>query len=108
VSTPLTQEILDGFDRKPKKAFKGKTDLMLVFDDEQDVRNINPNHFLYRPVWHDHLRCSTACERNEHPQSAWRQFIGNRDPVFQKVSFPCRIGFCVGHSFYHGLAELLV
>jgi len=42
VSTPLTQEILDGFDRKPKKAFKGKTDLMLVFDDEQDVRNIIP------------------------------------------------------------------
>lgn len=38
----LSDEIIDSFDRKPKLAFKGKTDYLLVFDQEDDIRKIIP------------------------------------------------------------------
>ncbi|PSR54756.1 isomerase [Adhaeribacter arboris] len=38
----LTEEITAGFDLKPSFAFKGKTDYLLVFDTEEQIRNITP------------------------------------------------------------------
>jgi len=38
----LTAEILRCFDIKPKSAFKGKTDYMLVFENEQTIKNLTP------------------------------------------------------------------
>ncbi len=38
----LTQEIADCFDLKPKIVFKGKTDYLLVYDNESDIRKIQP------------------------------------------------------------------
>jgi len=38
----LSDEINDCFDIKPRLAFKGKTDYMLVFDTEEEIRNIIP------------------------------------------------------------------
>lgn len=38
----LTNEILDCFDQKPKSAFKGKTDFMVVFDTEKQIQNLKP------------------------------------------------------------------
>jgi PhzF family phenazine biosynthesis protein len=42
-SIELTNEIIDCFDQKPSFAFKGKTDLMLVFDNEMQIQNLIPN-----------------------------------------------------------------
>ncbi|MES2544950.1 MAG: PhzF family phenazine biosynthesis protein [Bacteroidota bacterium] len=39
----LTSEILNCFDQKPKLAFKGKSDLMLVFDTETQIQNLIPD-----------------------------------------------------------------
>lgn len=39
----LTNEILDAFDIKPKLAFKGKTDYMLLFNNEKEILNLKPN-----------------------------------------------------------------
>ena len=42
----LTEEITKCFNIKPKSALKGKTDFMLVFDTEEDIRNIIPKFEL--------------------------------------------------------------
>jgi len=39
---PMTPELESCFDIKPMAAFKGKTDYMLVFEDESQIRNIRP------------------------------------------------------------------
>lgn len=39
----LTNQMLDAFDCKPKKAFKGKTDYMFLFDNEEEILNLKPN-----------------------------------------------------------------
>jgi PhzF family phenazine biosynthesis protein len=39
----FTQEILAGFDLKPKEIYRGKTDIMLVFDTEEEIRNLQPD-----------------------------------------------------------------
>ncbi|HJR99695.1 MAG TPA: PhzF family phenazine biosynthesis protein [Flavobacterium sp.] len=39
----LTNQMLDAFDCKPKKAFKGKTDYMFLFDSEEEILNLKPN-----------------------------------------------------------------
>src|ERR1700677_448058 len=36
----LSQELTAGLDPKPQKAFRGKTDYMLVFESEQDIRDL--------------------------------------------------------------------
>lgn len=38
----ITENIKSCFDRKPVEAYKGKTDYMLVFDNEMDIANITP------------------------------------------------------------------
>jgi PhzF family phenazine biosynthesis protein len=38
----LSEELLAGINIKPLKAFKGKTDYMLVFEQESDIRAIQP------------------------------------------------------------------
>jgi len=40
---PLTEEILKAFNFSPIKAYKGKTDHMLVFDNEEQIKNIIPD-----------------------------------------------------------------
>lgn len=42
-STPISDEILHCFDIQPKEAYKGKTDYMLVFEKESEIRDIVPN-----------------------------------------------------------------
>ena len=37
------EDITAGFNIKPKQAFKGKTDYMLIFENEDEIRNITPN-----------------------------------------------------------------
>jgi Predicted epimerase, PhzC/PhzF homolog len=39
----LTDELLSLTDKKPIAAFKGKTDYMLVFEQEADIKTIQPN-----------------------------------------------------------------
>jgi len=38
----LSEEINDCFDVRPKSAFKGKTDYLLLFDTEDQIRRMNP------------------------------------------------------------------
>lgn len=40
---PLTHELISTTSARPVKAFKGKTDYMLVFDDDEDIEKIKPN-----------------------------------------------------------------
>lgn len=42
-SVELTAAITAGFNRKPIQAFKGKTDYLLIFENEDDIRNIVPS-----------------------------------------------------------------
>jgi PhzF family phenazine biosynthesis protein len=44
--TEITEEIFAGFDIKPLEAYKGKTDYMLVYENENQIRNIG--HYLYK------------------------------------------------------------
>lgn len=39
----ITPDLEGCFDKKPKAAFKGKTDYMLVFENENEIRNIKPH-----------------------------------------------------------------
>lgn len=39
---PVSDELTRCFDKKPVSAFKGKTDYLLVFENETDIRNIQP------------------------------------------------------------------
>ncbi|SDL42372.1 PhzF family phenazine biosynthesis protein [Siphonobacter aquaeclarae] len=39
---PLTPELTGPFNRVPKEAYRGKTDYMLVFDSEDDIRALEP------------------------------------------------------------------
>jgi predicted PhzF superfamily epimerase YddE/YHI9 len=41
---PVSNEIKSCFDKEPTEAYKGKTDYMLVYKSEADIRNIKP-HF---------------------------------------------------------------
>lgn len=40
---PLTEELLSATDKTPKAAYKGKTDYMLVFEEEDDIDTLQPN-----------------------------------------------------------------
>ncbi|MFL5754384.1 MAG: PhzF family phenazine biosynthesis protein [Bacteroidia bacterium] len=40
----LSDELCSGFNFRPVKAFKGKTDYMLVFENETQIRNIRPDY----------------------------------------------------------------
>jgi PhzF family phenazine biosynthesis protein len=41
-SVPLTGELMAPFNYKPVAAFRGKTDYMLVFEKEEEIRNMKP------------------------------------------------------------------
>ncbi len=38
----LTTEMIDGFSIAPREAFKGKTDYLLIYDNENDIRSLQP------------------------------------------------------------------
>jgi PhzF family phenazine biosynthesis protein len=40
---PLTNDLLAATDKRPLAAFKGKTDYMLVFEREEDIKTMTPN-----------------------------------------------------------------
>lgn len=40
--TPISNDIIQCFDRQPLAAYKGKTDYMLVYENESDIRDIKP------------------------------------------------------------------
>jgi PhzF family phenazine biosynthesis protein len=39
----LSRELIEAFDIEPKLAFKGKTDYLLIFDNEDDIKKITPS-----------------------------------------------------------------
>lgn len=39
----LTKELTGGFNLKPLEAYKGKTDYMLVFNNEEEIKNLQPD-----------------------------------------------------------------
>ncbi|HEU5053863.1 MAG TPA: PhzF family phenazine biosynthesis protein [Hanamia sp.] len=39
----LTKELTGGFNLKPLEAYKGKTDYMLVFNNEREIKNLQPD-----------------------------------------------------------------
>lgn len=41
--TPLTPELTAGFNHTPVKAYKGKTDYILVFDTEEQIKTMHPD-----------------------------------------------------------------
>jgi len=46
----LTSKLTDGFNIKPQSAYKGKTDYMLVYENEEEIRNIIPDFNLISKV----------------------------------------------------------
>jgi PhzF family phenazine biosynthesis protein len=40
---PVTDEMYKWFNKRPEEAYKGKTDYMLVFASEADIKNLEPN-----------------------------------------------------------------
>lgn len=43
VEVELTDELLSATNHKPLKAFKGKSDYMLIFNDQQEIKQLSPN-----------------------------------------------------------------
>src|SRR5690606_9614001 len=43
VDIPLTEQLLSATDKTPKAAYRGKTDYMLVFEEEDDIEAMRPN-----------------------------------------------------------------
>ncbi len=39
----LTQDMLKGFDMKPHSAYKGQSDILLIFDNEEEIQTLKPN-----------------------------------------------------------------
>jgi len=39
----ITEELIAGFNISPKMAFKGKTDYLLIYDSENEIKSIKPN-----------------------------------------------------------------
>jgi PhzF family phenazine biosynthesis protein len=39
----ITQDIFSGFDIKPHSAYKGQSDILLIFDNEQEIKTLKPN-----------------------------------------------------------------
>lgn len=46
----ITTAIIDALKHKPKEAFMGKTDLMLVFEDQEIIKNMNPDMHLLNKI----------------------------------------------------------
>lgn len=46
----LTSELTAGFDIKPKSSYKGKTDYLLIFDNEDEIRKLKPDFSLISKV----------------------------------------------------------
>ncbi|MBN1181085.1 MAG: PhzF family phenazine biosynthesis protein [Bacteroidales bacterium] len=46
----LTDELIKPFDVKPSEAFKGNTDYMLIFDDEEVISNMTPDLSLIAQI----------------------------------------------------------
>lgn len=47
---PLSPELTDGFNYKPLEAFKGKTDYLLVFKNEDEIKKMEPDFTLVRKI----------------------------------------------------------
>ncbi|MDX2189346.1 MAG: PhzF family phenazine biosynthesis protein [Bacteroidota bacterium] len=46
----ITPNLTDGFSIKPKAAFKGKTDYLLIFENEAQIKNVVPDFYLISKV----------------------------------------------------------
>jgi len=47
---PLTNELISTTSIKPVRAFKGKTDYMLVFDKQEDIETMKPNYSVIQTL----------------------------------------------------------
>ncbi len=79
---PLTKELSALTDKVPLGAYQGKTDYMLVFGQEEDIRTLKPNLSLIKEL---HARGLIVTSKGEHSDFVSRFFapaVGiNEDPV---------------------------
>ncbi|MEM9051737.1 MAG: PhzF family phenazine biosynthesis protein [Bacteroidota bacterium] len=78
----MTPELLACFESKPRAALKGKTDFMLVFENEDQIKNLNPS---FESIAKLNCRGLIATARGNHVDFVSKFFAPqcgiNEDPV---------------------------
>ena len=78
----LTEELIATTDKKPIAAYKGKTDYMLVFEKEEDVRTLNPKLTLINELNARGIIVTAKGETSDFVSRFFAPAAGvNEDPV---------------------------
>lgn len=81
-SIELTSEITDGFNIKPRVAFKGKTDYLLIYDNENDIRSLKPDLNIISKLDARGIIVSSKGEKTDFVSRFFAPQVGvNEDPV---------------------------
>lgn len=82
VETELSSELTDGFNLKPQKAFKGKTDYLLIFRNESEIKDIIPNFDIISKVEARGIIVSAKGDEVDFVSRFFAPQVGvNEDPV---------------------------
>ncbi|MDR2919466.1 MAG: PhzF family phenazine biosynthesis protein [Tannerella sp.] len=81
-SIELTSEITNGFNIKPHLAFKGKTDYLLIYDNENEIRSLKPDLNIISKLDARGIIVSSKGEKNDFVSRFFAPRVGvNEDPV---------------------------
>lgn len=81
-SIELTSEITDGFNIKPHSAFKGKTDYLLIYDNENEIRSLKPDLNIISKLDARGIIVSSEGEKTDFVSRFFAPQVGvNEDPV---------------------------
>ena len=82
VSVELTNSITDGFNIKPRLAFKGKTDYLLIYDSENEIRSLKPDLTTISKLDVRGIIVSSKGEKTDFVSRFFAPQVGvNEDPV---------------------------
>ncbi|WP_437919956.1 PhzF family phenazine biosynthesis protein [Sphingobacterium sp. LRF_L2] len=82
VEIALTSELVSATDKMPIAAYKGKTDYMLVFENEEQIATMQPNLTLIRSLEARGLIVTARSERYDFVSRFFGPAVGiNEDPV---------------------------
>ncbi|HWV72348.1 MAG TPA: PhzF family phenazine biosynthesis protein [Pseudosphingobacterium sp.] len=80
--TALTGELLNATDKKPTAAFKGKTDYMLVFEQQEDIAALQPNLSQIAAIKARGIIVTAKGENHDFVSRFFAPAVGvNEDPV---------------------------
>lgn len=80
--TPLTEDLCAGLSLRPHTAYKGKTDYLLVYASEHDIRNLKPDFSLLSTIAARGIIVTARGEKTDFVSRFFGPRVGvNEDPV---------------------------